>query len=76
MKRAIAVCVGLLALTASARAESPVAVVEQVSGKVTGAEFMDYVNPQKRDQDRSRRLDRAQLHEVLQARNHQWHRQP
>jgi hypothetical protein len=45
MKRALAVCAGLLALTASAAAQSPVAVVEEVQGKVTGAEFMDYVTP-------------------------------
>jgi len=45
MKRAIAVCAGLLALVAPAAAESPVAVVEEVQGKVTGAEFMDYVTP-------------------------------
>jgi hypothetical protein len=45
MKRAIVVCVGLLALIGPAVAESPVAVVEEVSGKVTGAEFMDYVTP-------------------------------
>src|SRR5216683_1617882 len=45
MKRAIAVCAGLLALVAPAAAESPVAVVEEVHGKVTGAEFMDYVTP-------------------------------
>ena len=45
MKRAFAVCAGLLALTAPAVAESPVAVVEEVQGKVTGAEFMDYVTP-------------------------------
>jgi hypothetical protein len=45
MKRAIAVCAGLLTLVAPAAAESPVAVVEEVQGKVTGAEFMDYVTP-------------------------------
>lgn len=45
MKRAIAVCVGLLALAGPAAAQSPVAVVEEVQGKVTGAEFMDYVTP-------------------------------
>jgi hypothetical protein len=45
MKRTFAVCVGLLALASPAAAESPVAVVEEVSGKVTGAEFMDYVTP-------------------------------
>ena len=43
MKRAIVVCLGLLALTSPAAADSPVAVVEDVKGKVTGAEFMDYV---------------------------------
>jgi hypothetical protein len=45
MKRAIAVCVGLLAPVAPAAAESPVAIVEEVQGKVTGAEFMDYLTP-------------------------------
>jgi hypothetical protein len=44
MKRAIAI-LGLLALTSPAAADSPVAVVEEVKGKVTGAEFMDYVTP-------------------------------
>jgi len=43
MKRTIALCTGLLALASPAAAESPVAVVEEVQGKVTGAEFMDYV---------------------------------
>ena len=45
MKRSIAVCLGLLALASPAAAESPVAVVEDIKGKVTGAEFMDYVTP-------------------------------
>ena len=45
MKRAIAVCLGLLALASPAAAQSPVAVVEDIQGKVTGAEFMDYVTP-------------------------------
>ena len=45
MKRSIAVCLGLLALASPAAADSPVAVVEDVKGKVTGAEFMDYVTP-------------------------------
>ena len=45
MKRTIAICVGLLALAGPAAAEAPVAVVEEVQGKVTGAEFMDYVTP-------------------------------
>src|SRR5437899_10084904 len=45
MKRSIAVCLGLLALASPAAAQPPVAVVEDVQGKVTGAEFMDYVAP-------------------------------
>jgi hypothetical protein len=45
MKRAIALCFGLSVLAAPAAAQSPVAVVEDVQGKVTGAEFMDYVTP-------------------------------
>lgn len=45
MKRAIAICLGLLALATPAAAQSPVAVVEEIQGKVTGAEFMDYVTP-------------------------------
>jgi len=45
MKRAFAACVGFLMLVAPAAAESPVAVIEEVQGKVTGAEFMDYVTP-------------------------------
>jgi hypothetical protein len=45
MKRAIAVCIGLLATVVTAAAEPPVAIVEEVQGKVTGAEFMDYLTP-------------------------------
>ena len=45
MKRAIAVCVGLLATVVTAAAEPPVAIVEDVQGKVTGAELMDYLTP-------------------------------
>jgi len=45
MKRAIALGIGLLALAGPAVAQSPVAVIEDVQGKVTGAEFMDYVTP-------------------------------
>src|SRR5437588_3612567 len=45
MKRSIAACLGLLALASPAAADSPVAVVEDVQSKVTGAEFMDYVTP-------------------------------
>lgn len=45
MRRLIAATAIVFALTAIARAEPPVAVVEDVQGKVTGAEFMDYVTP-------------------------------
>lgn len=45
MKRLFAATALLIALTAIARAAPPVAVVEDVQGKVTGAEFMDYVVP-------------------------------
>ena len=45
MRRLFAATALLFALTAIARAEPPVAVVEDVQGKVTGAEFMDYVVP-------------------------------
>ena len=70
MKAAIVVLFGLLGLAGSASAQTPVAVVEEVQGKVTGAEFMDYVVPGKTIKlgpDGSRR---AQLHEVLPARDH------
>lgn len=47
MKRLLSAMIGLLALTgvATAAGQAPVAVVEDVEGKVTGAEFMDYVVP-------------------------------
>ena len=45
MKIAIVICFGMLALVSPAVADSPVAVVEEIQGKVTGAEFMDYVTP-------------------------------
>ena len=35
----------LIALTGAAAAEPPVALVEEIQGKVTGAEYMDYVTP-------------------------------
>lgn len=47
MKKAIVVVVGVLGFAASAAAQTPVAVVEEVQGNVTGAEFMDYVAPGK-----------------------------
>jgi hypothetical protein len=45
MKQVIAVCVVLLASVVTAAAEQPVAIVEDVQGKITGAEFMDYLTP-------------------------------
>jgi hypothetical protein len=47
MKKAIVVLVGVIGLAGAAAAQSPVAVVEEVQGNVTGAEFMDYVAPGK-----------------------------
>ena len=47
MKAAIVILVGALGLAGPATAQTPVAVVEEVQGKVTGAEFMDYVAPGK-----------------------------
>jgi hypothetical protein len=47
MKIIFAAIVGLVGLAGSAAAQTPVAVVEDVQGKVTGAEFMDYVAPGK-----------------------------
>jgi hypothetical protein len=47
MKRFFSAVIGLIAMTGAAGAagQAPVAVVEDVQGKVTGAEFMDYVVP-------------------------------
>lgn len=47
MKRIFVAIVGLIGLTGAADAQTPVAVVEDVQGKVSGAEFMDYVVPGK-----------------------------
>lgn len=47
MKSMFAAVVGLVGLVGSAAAQTPVAVVEDVQGKVSGAEFMDYVVPGK-----------------------------
>jgi hypothetical protein len=47
MKKAIVVVVGIMGFAGSATAQTPVAVVEEVQGNVTGAEFMDYVVPGK-----------------------------
>jgi hypothetical protein len=43
MKKAIVVLIGVMGLAGTAAAQAPVAVVEEVQGNVTGAEFMDYV---------------------------------
>lgn len=43
MKKAIVVLIGVMGFAGAATAQSPVAVVEEVQGTVTGAEFMDYV---------------------------------
>jgi len=47
MKTMFAALVALVGFTGLAAAQAPVAVVEDVQGKVTGAEFMDYVAPGK-----------------------------
>jgi hypothetical protein len=45
MKRMFAAIAGFVGLIGVAHAQTPVAVVEDVQGKVTGAEVMDYVVP-------------------------------
>ena len=47
MKRIFAAVIGLVGFTGLAAAQAPVAVVEDVQGKVTGVEFMDYVDAGK-----------------------------
>jgi hypothetical protein len=47
MKKAIVVVVSMMGFAGPAAAQTPVAVVEEVQGHVTGAEFMDYVVPGK-----------------------------
>ncbi len=47
MKSVFAAVIGLAGFTGVAAAQAPVAVVEDVQGKVTGVEFMDYVAPGK-----------------------------
>jgi hypothetical protein len=47
MKSIFAAIVGLVGFTGWAAAQTPVAVVEDVQGKVSGVEFMDYVAPGK-----------------------------
>jgi hypothetical protein len=47
MKKAVVLLVGVMGFATAATAQSPVAVVEEVQGNVTGAEFMDYVVPGK-----------------------------
>ena len=45
MKELLIATLTLIGLTSAAVAEPPVALVEELQGKVTGAEFMDYVTP-------------------------------
>jgi len=47
MMRALALLTVLLALASTARAQSPVALVEEITGQPAGVEFMDYVAPGK-----------------------------
>ena len=47
MKSILVAIVALGGITSPAAAQAPVAVVEEVQGPVTGAEFMDYVAPGK-----------------------------
>ena len=47
MRSLVGAAIGLLGLATSATAQSPVAIVEDVQGKVDGVEFMDYVVPGK-----------------------------
>jgi len=47
MKRIFAAMIALFGFTNLASAQAPVAVVEEVQGKVNGVEFMDYVAPGK-----------------------------
>lgn len=47
MKTPIVVAAVVVASVTSAAAQSPVAIVEDVKGKVSGVEFMDYVAPGK-----------------------------
>jgi hypothetical protein len=47
MKRIFAAMIALFGFTTLAAAQAPVAVVEDVQGKVSGVEFMDYVAPGK-----------------------------
>jgi hypothetical protein len=45
MKDILIATITLIGLTSAAVAEPPVALVEELQGKVTGVEFMDYVTP-------------------------------
>ena len=45
MKQILIATIAVIGLTATAAAEPPVALVEELQGKVAGAEFMDYVTP-------------------------------
>jgi hypothetical protein len=47
MKGLIGAVIGIFSLAASAASQVPVAIVEELQGKVDGVEFMDYVAPGK-----------------------------
>lgn len=47
MRSLVGAVVGMCCLAAPALAETPVAIVEDVQGKIDGVEFMDYVAPGK-----------------------------
>jgi len=47
MKTLIGGVIGVFGLAVSAAAQVPVAIVEDVQGKVDGVQFMDYVAPGK-----------------------------
>lgn len=47
MRMLIGAVIGVVSLAASAAAQSPAAIVEDVEGKIDGVEFMDYVAPGK-----------------------------
>jgi hypothetical protein len=47
MKNIFGAAIALIGLTGTAAAQAPVAIVEDVQGKVAGVEFMDYVAPGK-----------------------------
>ena len=72
MKSLFAAAVALISLTgfAAAAGQAPVAVVEDMKGKVTGAELMDYVVPGKVIKLGAGASRRARLYQVVLAGDH------